>query len=522
MSAVQAHLISWPTGVGLFVGINLLLNSRWGRNVDEMVTDFAVRSWHQIRMRIFAAIIHWIVEFFHQALELMERVLYTVDEWLRFRSGESQLATAVKSVLGVVWFFVHYVVRFCITLLIEPQINPIKHFPVVTVSHKLIIPLYPFFLELLTPHLGSAKAHTIVWSTIWLIPGVFGFLVWELRENWRLYAANRSPTLRPATVGRHGESMIRLLRPAFHSGTIPKLFARLRRADRKAHATGVWRKARKFHEKLDETRESVQRFVDRVLIAILELSPAWKGLHVRAEGVRMGITSLRLPVYVDSLGEEPLVIMLQEKAGWLTAHLERPAWFERLSPQQIHAWTAALSGFYAMSGVDLVREQVDACFEPNVPRYDLREQGLVVWPEPHGDLEVIYNLRENAEQSPLVTPSRPVLCRPSIGTGWFSRARRFAGRIGSISGNVKVVVPPLWPMVKAKIDSEAAIRKSALHLRPCDFRFLRSQFRLAYRSTSSSSNATSGNRICSLRMCSSSVCNSADNCSHRKSNVAWS
>jgi hypothetical protein len=181
----------------------------------------------------------------------------------------------------------------------------------------------------------------------------------------------------------------------------------LRRADRKAHATGVWRKARKFHEKLDETRESVQRFVDRVLIAILELSPAWKGLHVRAEGVRMGITSLRLPVYVDSLGEEPLVIMLQEKAGWLTAHLERPAWFERLSPEQMHAWTAALSGFYAMSGVDLVREQVDACFEPNVPRYDLREQGLVVWPEPHGDLEVIYNLREDAEQSPLVTPSAP-------------------------------------------------------------------------------------------------------------------
>jgi hypothetical protein len=198
-----------------------------------------------------------------------------------------------------------------------------------------------------------------------------------------------------------------LLRPGFHSGRIPKLFARLRRADRRAHATGIWRKARKFHEKLREAREDVQRFVDRTLIAILETSPAWQGWHLRAEGVHMGLTSLRLPVYIDKLGSEPLVITLEEKAGWLVAQLERPAWFEQLSLEQTHAWTAALTGFYAMSGVDLVREQVEACFEPNVPRYDLREQGLVVWPEPHGDLEVIYNLREDAEQAPLVTPSAP-------------------------------------------------------------------------------------------------------------------
>lgn len=409
ISIVQVHPISWPTGLGLFVGINLLLNSRWGRNVDEMVTDFVVRSWHRIRIRIFASIIHWIVEFFHQTLELMERVLYTVDEWLRFRAGESQLTTAIKSVLGVVWFFVNYVIRFCITLLIEPQINPIKHFPVVTVSHKLIIPLGPFFVGMLSPHLGAAEANTIVWSTIWLIPGIFGFLVWELKENWRLYAANRSPTLRPAMVGRHGETVMRLLRPGFHSGTIPKLFARLRRADRKAHATGVWRKARKFQEKLRDTREVVQRFIDRVLIAMLKTSPAWRGLNLRAEGVHLGLTSLRLPVHVDEFGEEPLVIMLEEKAGWLLAYVEKPAWFERLSPEQVHAWTAALSGFYAMSGVELVREQVEACFEPIVPQYDLREQGLVVWPEPHGDLEVIYNLRENADQLPLVSPSAPCM-----------------------------------------------------------------------------------------------------------------
>ncbi len=56
----------------------------------------------------------------------------------------------------MLWFFVAYVVRFCVNLLIEPQVNPIKHFPVVTVSHKL---LWPFA----SPHADAlvGRAHAI-------------------------------------------------------------------------------------------------------------------------------------------------------------------------------------------------------------------------------------------------------------------------------------------------------------------------------------------------------------------------
>ena len=43
--------------------------------------------------------------------------------------------------LGLVWVVVAYLVRIYVNLLIEPQVNPIKHFPVVTVSHKVILPL---------------------------------------------------------------------------------------------------------------------------------------------------------------------------------------------------------------------------------------------------------------------------------------------------------------------------------------------------------------------------------------------
>ena len=61
-----------------------------------------------------------------------------------------------------------------------------------------------------------------------LLPGVFGFLVWELKSNWRLYEANRPEALGPLVVGGHGETVVGLLRPGFHSGTLPKLFGRLR------------------------------------------------------------------------------------------------------------------------------------------------------------------------------------------------------------------------------------------------------------------------------------------------------
>ena len=71
-----------------------------------------------------------------------------------------------------------------------------------------------------------------------LIPGIFGFLAWELKENWRLYAANRPPQLKPVRVGAHGETMMRLLRPGIHSGTIPKTYAKLRRALRRFNANG--------------------------------------------------------------------------------------------------------------------------------------------------------------------------------------------------------------------------------------------------------------------------------------------
>ena len=114
------------------------------------------------------------------------------------------------------------------------------------------------------------------------VPGAVGFLVWELKSNWDLYASNRPATLRPVLVGHHGETMGALLRPGFHSGTVPKLYARMRRALR--HGASA---ASRYRQQLREVEHAVARgpaqagplnshaLVLRSLERLRELSPAY-------------------------------------------------------------------------------------------------------------------------------------------------------------------------------------------------------------------------------------------------------
>ncbi len=232
-------------GLSAFVLASILLNSRLGRDVEEIVADEAVRTWHQFHRDVIPGLYRVIMAPFNRFIETVERLLYAVDEWLRFRRGQARVSLAAKVILGSVWFVLAYVIRIYVNLLIEPQINPIKHFPVVTVSHKVILPLYFKLFWLcaapLTPLVGRDIARLFAGTTVFLLPGVFGFLVWELKENWRLYQANRPKALGPVVIGDHGETLVRMLRPGFHSGTLPKLFAKLRKSERGRCATAARR-----------------------------------------------------------------------------------------------------------------------------------------------------------------------------------------------------------------------------------------------------------------------------------------
>ena len=348
-------------GLSAFLLASILLNSRLGRDVEEIVADEAVRAWHQFYRDVIPGLFRAIMALFNRFLEIVERLLYAVDEWLRFRRGQGAVSLAAKVVLGGLWFVLAYVIRIYVNLLIEPQINPIKHFPVVTVSHKIILPffikfkVYSLLYTPLAPLVGRDIARLFAVTTIFLIPGVFGFLVWELKENWRLYRANRPESLGPVVVGDHGETLVRLLRPGFHSGTLPKLFAKLRKSERRALRDGREKAELKHREALHHVEDAIRRFVERELLALLRESRSLGPLGIGLGKIGLSTNRIKVELRAADDGGEGLWIAFEEHSGCLTAHLAAPGWQARLSDARNRALTTALAGLYKMSGVDLVR-----------------------------------------------------------------------------------------------------------------------------------------------------------------------
>ncbi len=388
----------------MFLGWNLILNSPAGREIEEVAAEEIGRIWYRIRVGIFVALFELVMDSFKRLLESIERVLYAVDEWLRFKAGETHLTLALKAVLGVAWSIVAFVVRIYVNLLIEPQVNPIKHFPVVTVSHKIILPasvsLTRYLRRPLMP-LGAFTANTIAGSTVFLLPGIFGFLVWELKENWRVYAANRPPGLLPVMVGAHGETLLRLMKPGLYSGTLPRLYRRLRRAHRNSRRVRYRHAATRYLEKLHHLEIAIRHFVRRELLNLLDESDAWGGGRAFVGSIEIASNSMRIEICRPDLSEHGLWLAFQEQSGWLVASVIKSGWLLHLNPRQLAALRTALAGFYKMAGVDLVREQIEAGFEPQTPAYDICEQGLKVWPGGRYETEVLYNL----SKFPVISPT---------------------------------------------------------------------------------------------------------------------
>jgi len=123
-----------PTGIALLVAgyalATLLLHTYPGRAMrdwlNHLVADTAVR----LKKTILGGMLGAVVQGFSTVLHTLEHCQYTVENRLRSQASEGRLAFAGKALLGLLWFWVSYVATIYIVLLIEPQINPIKHFPV--------------------------------------------------------------------------------------------------------------------------------------------------------------------------------------------------------------------------------------------------------------------------------------------------------------------------------------------------------------------------------------------------------
>jgi hypothetical protein len=387
----------WPSSLlrvsGVFLAANLVLNSRLGREMEETVTGWIVESWHRYGVRLVTGLFYYVWDLFAAILGAIERALYEVAQWLWFRSGQGRGMLVVKGLMGFVMFFVTYVVRFGVNLLIEPQINPIKHFPVVTVSHKLLLPMIPSFAGVLALTMEKGLAITVATAVITSIPGIFGFLVWELKENWRLYAANRADALEPVLIGHHGETMGRLLRPGIHSGTIPKRYARLRRAERRARRNGAWKGVRKQMHALEHIELSVRRYVDREFLELLAQSPQWDRDPPVVEGIRLGTNRVQVRIRLAERPQAALRIRLETKAGWIVAGAADGGLMGQLTSDERGQLALAMVGLFKTSGAELVRQQIEAALA-HPAGYDFRAEGLVAWFDPALVAETLYDLRD--------------------------------------------------------------------------------------------------------------------------------
>jgi hypothetical protein len=396
----------WYTG-GVFILALLLLTSRVGRTMNEAVQDALISLGNMVRVGLIPGLIRFFIRLFKQVVESIEYVLFVVDEWLRFRSGAGRTSLVVRTILGVIWYPIAFLVRFYMVVLVEPFLNPIK-LPLSILAAKFVYPMLAIlgWFEIrslnspltgyLAPYLSQPIAWVVVVTTFYLLPDAVAFLVWEMKENWSLYRANRGKVLRPVVVGAHGETVRGLLQPGFHSGTVPRLYARLRHAERIATKTRNWHNARAYRHEVEAMKETLNKFISREMVALLNQSRAWQGHHVATGPVHLSTNRMGFELIHSDHPVKPVEIEIEQSNGWLVAGVCANGWLEDVGEPQRRAFCLCLAGLYKGADVDLVREQLEASLPGPVASFQLDRESLRVWTDLHGEPRS-YRLREDPE-----------------------------------------------------------------------------------------------------------------------------
>jgi hypothetical protein len=348
-------LLKW--GWAIWACLTLAYNTPWGWVIQDRIAEAISDWWRIVRTNLIPGLLGTIIDWFRLLGNWIERQLYAVDEWLRFRSGDSHASLALKAILGLLWFPLAYTFRFVFYLLVEPQINPVKHFPVVTVSHKVIWPMVPQIAE------STGLSPWTVGMFVNGVPGIFGFIAWELKENWRLYKANLPARLKPVMIGSHGETMRGLLRPGFHSGTVPKLFRKLR------HAAQA--KASRLLHDLDHLAEAVDQFAAREFVDLIGQCPEWGKIAFHVSGIRFGCQRLVIDFAATGLGHDLFTVAFEHVSGQIEAVVEQTGWVDKLTDHQRATFVAALRGLLDMAAVQTIngRPRVEGAM-PLGPGFD--------------------------------------------------------------------------------------------------------------------------------------------------------
>ena len=346
--------------LGFILG-SLLRNSQSGRRLlDSAITGF-MAFWRRVHHALLMGLFHWVIDLFGELMRGIEQALHRVDEAVSQHRDEGQGLMVAKAVIGPVWRVCSDLIHFYAAVLVEPQINPIKHFPVVMVADKLMLPFFPALttalLALLDPVLPRFISVPLATVTVLLAPGLFGFLAWELNENWKLYRANHPARAQPARFGPEGETLYTLLRPGFHSGALPKAFAELRavigRENERQQSDSP--RLRQAEAQLSRILEALRAFATCELG--FALAERWRAAgYEQAEAVVVKLEAatasldLRMALYPlgrAGAGDEPvgLDLRFELQADGLTGEVSLSGPVESLGPEG-SAWLEAEAAYF--------------------------------------------------------------------------------------------------------------------------------------------------------------------------------
>jgi hypothetical protein len=145
---------------------------------------------------------------------------------------------------------------------------------------------------------------------------------------------------------------------------------------------------------------AIRNFVERELIRLLQLCPAWGTTGIHCGHIHTASNSFLLELESPTLGEQPIRLLFQEQSGWVVASVAETGCLRFASADQLRSFQNALEGFYRKCGIDMVREQMEAKFLHG-HQYDINWEGFAIWPHGMFSHELTVDLYRKGNLRPL-------------------------------------------------------------------------------------------------------------------------
>jgi len=215
-------------------------------------------------------------------------------------------------------------------------------------------------------------------------------------------------------------------------------------------------------------------------VELVNQHPAWQATPLSLGEVKLAPTRISVELCCPALGSDGAVIAFEQRSGWIIAGIDRAGWIDNLGESQVNLVSVALIGLYKMSGVDIVREQIESMFAPYPVLCEVQRDELLVWPAGRFDFQIMYNLLDESPsprlgmgltQIALPTLERKRIMMRYVQVSWEDWVGVWEGSDGAattqVRGPLPYATPEPWQHPAARTPKLAFSPTSACCLESC-------------------------------------------------------